>query len=195
MGRDDQQLAQLINRSVNIGLQSEDLAGAVVGKVAVLQLALTPKFREYARQIVKNSRALSQALYKRGIPIVGYDSVHKGTDSHLVLANVHAFRTDLTGHIAAKALERIGIQSNKNLIPRDLLKPHDTSGVRFGTAALSVLGMKEKEMELIADMVYQTLSAVKHYEGIIFLDNTLEKTLLSRVRELRQSFPKPIFDA
>jgi glycine hydroxymethyltransferase len=117
--------------------------------VALLE-ASRPSFREYCRQIVANARALCDGMQKRGFRVVS-----GGTDVHLFLLSL--VDRDVTGKQAQELLERAGITANKNMVPFDPRKPAVTSGVRIGTPAVTTRGMKEAEMNVLADWIARVL--------------------------------------
>jgi len=111
-----------------------------------------PEFKDYAAQIVKNAAALAEALATRGFRLVS-----GGTDNHLLLVDLRPFDEELTGKEAQAVLDEAGITLNKNTIPNDPRSPFVTSGVRIGTPAVTTQGMKEAEMDSIADLITRTL--------------------------------------
>jgi glycine hydroxymethyltransferase len=113
---------------------------------------MSSEFRDYQRQILANAKALAAALAAKG-----YRIVSGGTDNHLMLVDLRAKK--ITGKIAQEALDKAGITVNKNLIPYDPEKPLVTSGIRIGTPAVTTRGMKETEMQTIADLIDKVLSA------------------------------------
>ena len=113
---------------------------------------MQPSFKVYAKQIVANAKTLAETLMAGGVKLAS-----GGTDNHLMLADVTTI--GLTGKIAEQTLDRAGITANKNMIPYDQRKPLDPSGIRLGTAALTTRGMKEAEMETIADLIARGLQA------------------------------------
>src|SRR5690606_34054166 len=121
------------------GLQGGPLMHVVAAKAVAFHLAQQPDFREYAAQIVRNARALADALSNEGFRIIS-----GGTDNHLMLVDLRPF--EVTGKVAQEALDRAGITVNKNAIPNDPEKPFVTSGLRLGTAAVTTAGMGEPEM-------------------------------------------------
>ena len=116
--------------------------------------AATPQFKKYARQVVSNAQALAQELQK-----YGFNLVSGGTDSHLILVNLA--NKNINGRDAQEILEKSGIVANKNAIPYDELPPSRPSGIRFGTAALTTRGMKEKEMRKIAFWIKEIIESGK----------------------------------
>ena len=134
---------------------------------------MQPAFRDYARQIVTNAQTLASALRERK-----FDLVTGGTDNHLVLVDLRG--KNLTGAEAAARLEEAGIVANKNGIPNDPLGPRVTSGLRLGVPAITTLGMREPEMEWIAERIARAL----HGDGGA---GELEK-IRHEVRELCERF-------
>jgi glycine hydroxymethyltransferase len=190
----DEKLKTTVKRAVNIGLQSEDISNGVVGKVAVLAIAQHRRFPEYARATVANARLLCNYLHNSGIPVVGYDTKTQGTDSHMVLINVHAYNPLLNGNIVAEALAKAGIYANRNPIPQDPLSSNETSGVRFGTAAISLLGMGESEVRQVGTIIAEVIASLRVEKGKVLYNNTILQTARSDIAKLRQKFCETIFD-
>lgn len=142
--------AEQIDKAIFPGLQGGPHDNQTAAKAVCFGEALDPDFKNYAKQIVKNAKALAKSLQKRGFRIVS-----GGTDNHLMLVDLRDI--GLTGKEAQLALENIGIIVNKNTIPNDPQKPFIGSGIRIGTPALTTRGMKEKEMEKVAELIYATL--------------------------------------
>jgi glycine hydroxymethyltransferase len=132
------------------GIQGGPLVHVIAGKAVAFKEAMTEKFRKYQEQIVKNSKKLCEELKKRN-----YRIVSGGTDTHLFVIDLT--NKGLTGLEAQQILEKVGIITNKNLIPFDTLPPSITSGIRIGTPCITSRGMKEKEMFLIADWIDEAL--------------------------------------
>jgi glycine hydroxymethyltransferase len=130
------------------------LAHVMAAKAIALTEANTPEFKDYAQTIVKNSAYLAQACIKKGMKVAT-----GGTDNHLFLIDVTPY--GLTGRQAESALRDCGITLNRNSLPYDINGPWYTSGLRIGTAAVTTLGMKEKEMNTIADILYTVVSNTK----------------------------------
>lgn len=140
-----------VNSRVFPGTQGGPLMHVIAAKAVAFKEALEPDFKEYQRQIVKNSKKLGECLTKMGLKLVS-----GGTDTHLVLVDLR--ETELTGKIAEETLEQAGITVNKNAIPFDPRPPAVTSGIRIGTPAVTTRGMKEKEIEIIADFIKEALN-------------------------------------
>jgi glycine hydroxymethyltransferase len=145
----------------------------IAGKAVAFGEALRPEFKDYARQVKSNAHALCQALVNEGFRIVS-----GGTDSHMMLVDLRAFK--VTGKVAQEALERANITTNKNAIPNDPESPFVTSGIRLGTPAVTTRGMGEAEMAHIARLIARVLA-----------DPTTETTdaVQAEVRALCQRFP------
>ena len=142
--------AKAVDKTVFPGLQGGPLENIVAAKAVCFGEALQPAFKDYARQIVTNSKALAATLTARGFHLVS-----GGTDNHLMLVNVA--RNGLTGKDAAAALDAAGIICNKNTIPFDKNSPFVTSGIRIGTASVTTRGMKEAEMRKIGTWIADIL--------------------------------------
>jgi glycine hydroxymethyltransferase len=144
--------AQALDKTVMPGMQGGPLMHVIAAKAVALREALTPEWRAYQRQIVTNAAALAQALLRRG-----YRLVTGGTETHLMLVDLTA--QGLTGKEAQEALDRAWITVNKNTIPFETRSPMVTSGIRVGTPAVTTRGMREPEMEAIADLIDRVLRA------------------------------------
>jgi glycine hydroxymethyltransferase len=140
-----------VNSRVFPGTQGGPLMHVIAAKAVAFKEALEPGFKEYQRQIVRNSKKLGERLTGMGLKLVS-----GGTDTHLVLVDLR--ETELTGKIAEETLEQAGITVNKNAIPFDPRPPAVTSGIRIGTPAVTTRGMKEKEIEIIADFIKEALN-------------------------------------
>ncbi|WP_195267037.1 serine hydroxymethyltransferase [Eubacterium sp. 1001713B170207_170306_E7] len=136
--------AEKIDKAVFPGIQGGPLMHIIAGKAVAFKEAASPEFTEYQKQIIKNAKALCDALTDKGFRIVS-----GGTDNHLMLVDVSA--VGLTGKEADDILGSVNITANKNAIPYDKQKPTVTSGVRVGTPAVTTRGMKEEDMSVIAD--------------------------------------------
>lgn len=169
--------ARLIDRTVFPGIQGGPLMHVIAAKAVAFREALSPEFREYQRQIVKNAQALARALQERG-----YRLVSGGTDTHLVLVDLRP--KGLTGAEAERHLEEVGITVNKNAIPFDPEKPAITSGIRLGTPALTTRGMRESEMEEVAELIDRVLEGVRRGDP-----EQAKEEVRPRVRALCGRFP------
>jgi glycine hydroxymethyltransferase len=169
-----QSLAKSVDSSVFPGNQGGPLMHVIAAKAVAFKEALSPEFKVYQQQILKNAKALSAGLLKRGFRLVS-----GGTDNHLMLIDLR--ETELTGKVAQETLDAARITVNKNAIPFDTRSPFVTSGVRIGTPAVTSRGMKEPEMETIADLIFRTLQKVGDEKAL--------KTIGDEVRSLCQRFP------
>jgi glycine hydroxymethyltransferase len=169
------QYGKALDSQIFPGIQGGPLMHIIAAKAVAFKEALAPSFRRYQEQIVANARTLAREFIKRG-----YRLVAGGTDTHLILMDLTS--TGLTGREAEEALDLAGMTVNKNTIPFDKRPPTITSGIRLGTPALTTRGMKEPEMEIIAELIHQALSAPKDMARLQNLDG--------QVKELCRSFPR-----
>ena len=135
-----------VNSRVFPGMQGGPLMHAIAGKAVAFGEALRPEFKDYARQIVENSKAMAEGLLEGGLNLVS-----GGTDNHLMLVDLRD--TGTTGKELEEVLESVGVTCNKNMIPNDPEPPTVTSGVRLGTAAMTTRGMGEEEMREISEII------------------------------------------
>ncbi|MBI3306778.1 MAG: serine hydroxymethyltransferase [Candidatus Omnitrophica bacterium] len=166
--------AKAIDSSVFPGIQGGPLMHIIAAKAVALKEAMGPEFKSYSEQIVKNSKALAKAMISRGWKIVS-----GGTDNHLMLVDVTV--KGFNGKDVQDTLDRVKITVNKNMIPFDKQSPFKGSGVRLGTPAVTTRGMKEAEMEKIAELIDQTLKAPAD-------ESNLSKVRAS-VEDLTKKFP------
>lgn len=144
--------ADAIDKAVMPGLQGGPLDHVIAGKAQAFSEALTPAFRRYQLQTIKNAEQLAETLEAHGLPLAT-----GGTDNHLVLADVTPL--GLSGAEAERALESVGIYANKNLIPNDPRKAMDPSGIRLGTPAITSRGLKTKDVETLGHLMLERLQA------------------------------------
>ncbi|MBP3265701.1 MAG: serine hydroxymethyltransferase [Clostridiales bacterium] len=168
----DEELAKKINSAVFPGQQGGPLMHIIAAKAVAFKEALSPEFREYANQIVKNAKALSEALLARNVNLVS-----GGTDNHLMLIDLRG--TGITGKELQLRLDDCNITANKNTIPFDPEKPFVTSGVRIGTPAVTTRGMKEEDMVEIADLI----------SLCIFDYENKKDEVIARVAKLTEKYP------
>ncbi len=140
-----------IDKTIFPGIQGGPLMHVIAAKAVCFKQAMTPEFKEYQKQIVKNAKTLADKLVE-----LGYDLVSGGTDNHLMLVDLR--NKGITGKQAEKALEEAGITVNKNMVPFDPQKPWIASGIRIGTPAVTTRGMKEKDMGVIAELINRVLN-------------------------------------
>lgn len=146
------EFAKKIDSRIFPGIQGGPLMHVIAAKAVAFKEAMSPKFRNYQRQIVRNARQLAQALARKGFRIVS-----GGTDTHLVLVDVTG--KGVTGSGASEILEKVNITVNKNLIPFDQKSPSVTSGIRLGTAAVTTRRMKEFQMRQIAYFINDAIES------------------------------------
>lgn len=175
--RDSEEIAKKIDKAVFPGLQGGPLMHVIAAKAVAFGEALSPKFQEYAAQILKNAKAMEAVFAAANVRMLG-----GGTSNHLILADVFG-SLGVTGAEAETLLDRVGITLNKNSIADDTRKPMDPSGIRFGTPAITTRGMKEGECKRVAELMLQTLQ------------NRTDEQKLAAIREeiktLAQKFPVP----
>jgi RpiB/LacA/LacB family sugar-phosphate isomerase len=168
--------AKEIDSQVFPGIQGGPLMHVIAAKAVCLKEALSPEFKQYQGQILKNARALADGMQRNSFRIIS-----GGTDNHLMLVDVGA--RGMTGKDCQIALDRAGITVNKNTIPFETRSPFQASGIRLGTPAVTTRGMREPEMAAIADMISEVLLDANNVD-------TLAK-VRQRVRELTARFPLP----
>ena len=170
-------LPTIIDRSVFPGYQGGPHMNNTLAKAVTFGEALKPEFKKYAAQVVKNAKVLADELMKRGFKLVT-----NGTDNHLILVDVNtSFGID--GGVAEKVLDQIGLTLNKNAIPNDTLPPFKPSGIRLGTPAITTRGMKEEDMQNIAEWMEK---AIKNKD-----DEKILNSLRNEVKEFCLQFPLP----
>jgi glycine hydroxymethyltransferase len=170
------EFAAAIDKAVFPGLQGGPHNHTTAGIAVAAHEAAKPSFNDYARQIVVNAKALAEALLERGFRLIT-----GGTDNHLILIDLT--NKNVTGKVAAKALDRAGIVANYNAIPNDPRKPFDPSGLRMGTPAVTSRGMKVPEMKRLAELMTQVVATPA--------DEPLLARIAGEVREMCQGFPAP----
>ena len=167
-----EEYAQKIDKAIFPGIQGGPLMHVIAAKAVCFKEALTPEYKEYITQVVKNAKALAEGLMANGLDIVS-----GGTDNHLMLVDLR--RYNVTGKDAEKMLDEVRITCNKNTIPFDPQSPFVTSGVRLGTPAVTTRGMKEEDMKEIAAIISGTL---KDFEGF-------KEEAIARVDALTKKYP------
>jgi glycine hydroxymethyltransferase len=172
----DEKHAKAIDRAVFPGLQGGPHNHTTAGIAVAAREASQPAFKEYAHNIVKNAKALAEALLGHGFSLIT-----GGTDNHLILMDLTP--KGVPGKVAAQALDRAGIVCNYNSIPFDPRKPFDPSGVRMGTAAITSRGLGTDEMKRLAGFIDRVVAAPD--------DNRVVEAVAGEVRELCASFPPP----
>jgi glycine hydroxymethyltransferase len=168
------QYAKELDKIVFPGIQGGPLMHVIAAKAVCFQEALQPAFQEYQKQIVLNARSMARALAGRGFRIVS-----GGTDTHLMLVDV--FSKKITGKQAEKALGNAGITVNKNAIPFDTNPPALASGIRIGTPAVTTRGLREPQMELIAQWISEVLHDVEN--------ESVQRRVHAQVEAMTEKFP------
>ncbi|MBP3356845.1 MAG: serine hydroxymethyltransferase [Rikenellaceae bacterium] len=154
-------MSAVLNSAVFPGIQGGPLEHVIAAKAVAFGEALAPSYKEYQLQVQKNARAMAEAFARRG-----YKIVSGGTDNHLMLVDLRTKFPDLTGKAAEKALVAADITTNKNMVPFDSRSPFQTSGLRFGTPAITTRGVKEEKMECIVALIDRVLSDYQNEETI-----------------------------
>lgn len=156
--------AKMVDKAVFPGLQGGPLEHVIAGKAICFREAIRPEFVEYAKQIIRNAKALAESIMENGLGILT-----DGTDNHVMVADVT--KKGLTGTVAQNVLEEAGITVNKNAIPFDTRSFFDPSGIRIGTPAVTTRGMKESEMKELGRMI------------VTVLDNPDKSGIKNKIRE------------
>jgi glycine hydroxymethyltransferase len=167
-------MSELFDSTVMPGIQGGPLMHIIMAKAVAFEEALSDQFKQYAKQVISNAKALSGKLME-----YSFDVVSGGTDNHLMLIDIS--NKDITGKQAEISLEKAGITVNKNMVPFDTRSPFVTSGIRIGTPAVTTRGMKENEMSRIADIIN---TAIQNFDN----EEKLEG-LKTEVKELCSGFP------
>lgn len=166
--------AKAIDKAVFPGMQGGPLMHVIAAKAVAFGEDLTDDFKQYAKQIKKNEKVLSDELQKQGIRVVS-----GGTDTHVLLADMKAI--GITGKVAQNVLDEIGITANRNTIPFETLSPFVTSGIRLGSPALTTRGLKEDDFKEVADII---AAVVKNPE-----DAAIKASCTDRVAALCKKYP------
>lgn len=169
-------MSQLLNSAVFPGIQGGPLEHVIAAKAVAFGEALQPEFKEYALQVKKNAACLADELMKRGFTIVS-----GGTDNHSMLVDLRSKYPELTGKVAENALVAADITVNKNMVPFDSRSAFQTSGIRFGTPAITTRGAKEDLMVEIAEMIEEVLNAPE--------DEKVIASVRQRVNETMKQYP------
>ena len=169
-------MAQLLDSAVFPGIQGGPLEHVIAAKAVAFGEDLTDSYLEYAKQVKKNAQAMANSLMNKG-----YKVISGGTDNHLMLVDLRSKFPDLNGKIAQKTLEKADITINKNMVPFDSRSPFLTSGIRLGTPAITTRGVKEKEIELVIDLIDEVLSNIDNEIVIHGVKN--------KVNDLMKNYP------
>lgn len=174
--RENADIAKKIDKSIFPGFQGGPHMHQIAGKAVALGEALSPKFHDYAIQILKNAKAMEAVFAKEGVRMIG-----GGTSNHLILADVTSL--GVSGGQAEKLLDEVGITLNKNAIADDTRPPMDPSGIRFGPPAITTRGFKEKECGRVAELMVE---AMRHKD-----DAAVKTRIREEIRTLAKQFPIP----
>jgi len=175
--RESQEIAKKVDKAVFPGLQGGPLMHVIAAKAVAFGEALSPKFKTYAAQILKNAKAM-EAVFRAG----NVRMIAGGTSNHLILADVFG-SLGIPGKEAEEVLDRAGITLNKNVIADDTRSPMDPSGIRFGTPAITTRGFGEKESARVAELMLMALQGRA--------DKVTLATVNSEVKTLAQAHPIP----
>lgn len=167
-------MSEILNGTVMPGIQGGPLMHVIAAKAVGFAEALQPDFMTYSEQIIKNAKSLATKLVG-----LGYKIISGGTDNHLMLVDLR--NKNLSGKDAEIALEKAGITVNKNMVPFDERPPLVTSGIRIGTPAITTRGMREREMETIAELIDEVICNVG--------DDKVHRGVADRVKSLCSGFP------
>lgn len=167
-------MSEVFDSMIMPGIQGGPLMHIIMAKAVSFGEVLQDSFKDYAVQVMKNSKRMAEKLSEKG-----YEIVSGGTDNHLMLIDLT--NKNISGKKAERGLESAGITVNKNMIPFDTKSPFVTSGIRIGSPAVTTRGMKEKEMEIIAELIDR---AINNYENESEL-----KDIKADVKELCNKFP------
>ncbi len=169
-----EEFAKGVNSQIFPGIQGGPLMHAIAAKAVAFKEALQPEFKVYQQQVVKNAKALSEAL-----TALGFKLTSGGTDNHLMLLNFSG--TDITGKAAEEALDKAGITVNKNTVPFETRSPFVTSGIRIGTPACTTHGLKEAEMSQVAAFIADAVAHIGNDEKL--------SVIKGQVNSLMKNFP------
>ncbi len=178
---DDEKFCKGFNMSVFPGLQGGPLMHVIAAKAVAFGEALQPAFKDYAKQIVDNSRAMSTALQERG-----YGIVSGGTDSHVMVVDLRG--KSFFGKHAEKSLDRAGLTCNKNTVPNDPEGPFTTSGIRIGTPAITTRGFGTAECATVGNMIADVLDALEQSNDPDE-NSAIETKVKAQAKELCAKFP------
>jgi len=169
-------MSAMLNSAVFPGVQGGPLEHVIAAKAVAFAEALEPSYKEYQKQVMNNASALAKALVDRG-----YKLISGGTDNHLMLVDLRTKFPDLSGKKAENALVAADITTNKNMVPFDSRSPFLTSGIRLGTPAITSRGLKEAEMEKIADLIDRVLGDPENEANIA--------TVRAEVNKMMENYP------
>ncbi len=169
-------MSAILDGAVFPGTQGGPLEHVIAAKAVAFGEALQPEFKLYMHQVAKNAQALAASMVQKG-----YSIISGGTNNHLMLIDLRAKNPDLTGKLAEETLGKCDITINKNTVPFETRSPFVTSGIRLGTPAITSRGLKESDMELVAELIDTALSNTG--------DNSILQDVKSKVHALMKQFP------
>lgn len=169
-------MSALLDSAVFPGVQGGPLEHVIAAKAVAFGEALQPEYKVYQQQVQKNAAAMAKAFVEKG-----YKIISGGTDNHCMLVDLRTKFPELTGKVAEKALVAADITTNKNMVPFDSRSPFQTSGLRFGTPAITTRGLKETEMDIIVDLIDNVLSAPEDEKTI--------RMIRQKVNEMMAKYP------
>ena len=169
-------MSSLLNSAVFPGIQGGPLEHVIASKAVAFGEALTPEFKVYQEQVIKNAAKLAEAFIERG-----YKVVSGGTDNHGMLIDLRTKVPEITGKLVENTLVQADITVNKNMVPFDSRSPFQTSGLRVGTPAITTRGLKEEHMEPIVDMMDQIITDIENPDLIV--------SVRKNVNEMMSVFP------
>lgn len=175
--RESVEIISKINKSIFPGLQGGPHMNVIAGKAVAFGEALKPSFKKYAKQILKNAKAMEKVLKREKVRMIG-----GGTDNHLILADVFG-SLGVTGKEAQTVLDEVGVTLNMNAIADDTRKPLDPSGIRFGTPAITTRGFKERDCARVAEIMIEVLRNKD--------DKKLKEKAKKEIQKLAKKFPIP----
>lgn len=175
--RESEEIAKKIDKSIFPGIQGGPHMHTIAAKAIAFGEALTPQYKTYAEQVLKNAKAMEEVFRTEGVRMIG-----GGTDNHLILADVFG-SLGVTGKEAQTVLDEVGITLNMNSIAGDTRKPLDPSGIRFGTPAITTRGFMEEDCKVVAQLLIETLKNK---------DNTEKKAeIKEKIKQLAHAHPIP----
>ncbi len=175
--RESEEIAKKIDKAIFPGIQGGPHMHTIAAKAVAFGEAMTPAYREYCQQVLKNAKAMEAVLHRERVRMIG-----GGTDNHLILADVFG-SLGITGKEAQTVLDEVGITLNMNAIAGDTRKPLDPSGIRFGTPAITTRGFKEADCARVAELMIDALRSKD--------DEAKKKIIREEIRALAEQFPIP----
>ncbi len=175
--RESEEIAKKIDKAIFPGIQGGPHMQTIAAKAVAFGEAMTPKYKAYAKQILKNAKAMEKVFKQNKVRMIG-----GGTDNHLILADVFG-SLGVTGKEAQTVLDEVGITLNMNSIAGDTRKPLDPSGIRFGTPAITTRGFKEKDCAKVAELMIEVLKNKDNKK--------VKQTAHKEIQKLAKKFPIP----